>query len=124
MNWTTLFIILAVIAAFFIFRRMSLVSLADAKQYLRSGALVIDVRGSDEYNSGHLSQSVNIPLGELSERIPAVCPDKNRIILLHCLSGGRSGMAAGTLRSLGYKNSYNLGSYSRAEGILSGALDN
>lgn len=123
MNWTTLFIILAVIAAFFILRRMSLVSLADAKQYLRSGALVIDVRGSDEYNSGHLSQSVNIPLGELSERISTVCPDKNQIILLHCLSGGRSGMAAGTLRSLGYTNAYNLGSYSRAEGILSGVPD-
>lgn len=119
MNWPTLLIVLAVLAAFFIFRRMSLVSPEAAKQYLRSGALVIDVRGQDEYASGQLPGTVNIPLGELSARITTVCPDKNRVILLHCLSGGRSGMAAGTLKSLGYTHAFNLGSYSRAEGILS-----
>jgi phage shock protein E len=123
MNWTTLLIVLAVITAFFIFRRMSLVSPEAAKQYLRSGALVIDVRGQDEYASGHLPGSVNIPLGELSARISTVCPDKNRVILLHCLSGGRSGMAAGTLKSLGYTNAFNIGSYSRAEGVLSRTHD-
>lgn len=123
MNWTTFIIVLAVIAAFFIFRQMSLVSSNAAKEHLRSGALVIDVRGSDEYASGHLPGTVNIPLGELSARIGKVSPEKNRVILLHCLSGGRSGMAAGTLKSLGYTNAYNLGSYSRAEAILSGAQD-
>jgi phage shock protein E len=123
MNWTTFIIVLAVIAAFLIFRQMSLVSSNAAKEYLRSGALVIDVRGSDEYASGHLPGTVNIPLGELSARIGKVSPEKNRVILLHCLSGGRSGMAAGTLKSLGYTNAYNLGSYSRAEAILSGAQD-
>jgi phage shock protein E len=123
MNWSTLLIVLAVIAAFFIFRQMSLISSNTAKQYLRNGALVIDVRGSDEYASGQLPGAVNIPLGDLSARIGKVSPDKNRIILLHCLSGGRSSMAAGTLKSLGYKNAYNLGSYSRAEAILSGAQD-
>jgi phage shock protein E len=102
---------------------MSLVSSNAAKQYLRSGALVIDVRGSDEYASGHLPGTINIPLGELSARIGKVSPEKNRVILLHCLSGGRSGMAAGTLKSLGYTNAYNLGSYSRAEAILSGTQD-
>ncbi len=123
MNWTTLLIVLAVLAAFFIFRRMSLVSPEAAKQYLRSGALVIDVRGQDEYASGHLPGTVNIPLGELSARISTVCPDKNRVILLHCLSGGRSGMALGTLKSLGYTNAFNLGSYTRAEGIISRTYD-
>ncbi len=123
MNWTTLLIVLAVLAAFFIFRRMSLVSPEAAKQYLRSGALVIDFRGQDEYASGHLPGTVNIPLGELSARISTVCPDKNRVILLHCLSGGRSGMALGTLKSLGYTNAFNLGSYTRAEGIISRTYD-
>lgn len=119
MNWTTFLIVLALLATFFIFRRMSLVSPEVATQYLQSGALVIDVRGKDEYASGHLPGTVNIPLGELSGRIASVCPDKNRVILLHCLSGGRSGMAVGTLKSLGYTKAFNIGSYSRAEGILS-----
>ncbi len=119
MNWTTFLIVLALLGAFFIFRRMSLVSPEVAKQFLQSGSLVIDVRGQDEYASGHLPGTVNIPLGELSGRIASVCPDKNRVILLHCLSGGRSGMAVGTLKSLGYTKAFNLGSYYRAEGILS-----
>lgn len=123
MNWTPLLIAVAVIAAFMILRRMSLVSSDAAKQYLGNGALVIDVRGSDEYASEHLQDAVNVPLGELSARISAVCPDKNRVILLHCLSGGRSAMAVGTLKSLGYTNACNLGSYSRAQGILSGTRD-
>jgi|694.fasta_scaffold49777_3 phage shock protein E len=123
MNWTTLLIFLAVLAAFFIFRQMSQVSSDAAKQYLRKGAVVIDVRGPDEYASGHLPGTVNVPLGELSGRISKVSSDKNHVILLHCQSGGRSGMAAGTLKSLGYTNAYNLGSYSRAKGILSGAQD-
>ena len=118
MNWTTLLIVIAILAAFFIFRQMSLISPDVAKTYLRNGALVVDVRGPDEYASGHLSSTINIPLGELSSRIAKVCPDKGHVILLHCMSGGRSGMAVGTLKSLGYSNAYNLGSYARAEGIL------
>lgn len=124
MNWSTILIILAVLAVFFFIRRMSLISPNAAQEAIKNGALVIDVRSPDEYASGHLSAVMNIPLGELPSRIPTVCPDKNRMILLHCLSGGRSGMAVGTLKSLGYTNAYNLGSYSRAEGILAGSERN
>lgn len=121
MNWNTLLIVIAVLAVFFFIRRLSLISPEAARQAIRNGALVIDVRSSSEYGSGHLAGAVNVPLGELSERIGQVCPDKNRMILLHCLSGGRSGMAVGTLKSLGYTNAHNLGSYSRTQRILAGA---
>jgi phage shock protein E len=124
MNWSTLLIVVAVLAVFFFIRRMSLISPDAARQALKEDALVIDVRTPSEYSSGHLPGTLNIPLGDLSGRIATVCPDKSRVILLHCLSGGRSGMATGTLKSLGYTNSHNLGSYSRAEGILLGAKGN
>ena len=120
MNWTTILIILTVLAVFFFIRRMALISPDTAREAIKNGALVIDVRTSSEYESGHLPGTVNIPLGDLSERIATVCPDKGKMILLHCLSGGRSGMAVVTLKSLGYRNAHNLGSYSRAEGILEG----
>jgi len=42
-------------------------------------------------------------------------------LLLHCLSGGRSGIARGQLRSLGYPNAFNLGSFARAEKIVRSA---
>lgn len=121
MNWSTVAILLAVLIVFFLIRRMSLISPVAAKEAFANGAVVIDVRSPSEYGSGHLQGTVNIPLGELSARIGTVCPDKNRVILLHCLSGGRSSMATGILKSLGYANAHNLGSYSRAEGILPGS---
>jgi len=120
MNWSTIFIVLAVLVVFFFIRRKSLISPDAARQALKNGAVVIDVRTTEEYGSGHLPGTVNIPLSELSGRIPTVCSDKNRVLLLHCLSGGRSGMAIGTLKSLGYTHAYNLGSYGRADGILDG----
>jgi phage shock protein E len=122
MNWSTLLIVLAVFALFFFIRRMSMISPDAAKEAVRKGALVIDVRSPEEYASRHLEGTLNIPLGELSSRIGTACPNKNCVILLHCLSGGRSGMGVGTLKSLGYSNVQNLGSYGRAEGILTGAL--
>ena len=123
MNWSTINIVLAVLVGFFVIRRMSMISPDAARQALKKGSLVIDVRSPEEYGSGNLPGTVNIPLGELSARIGLVCHDKNRIILLHCLSGARSGMAVGTLKSLGYSNVHNLGSYSRAKGILVGGQE-
>jgi rhodanese-related sulfurtransferase len=57
-------------------------------------------------------------LGELRESLPRRVKDKNQVLLLHCLSGGRSGIARGQARSLGYSNVFNLGSYARAEKIV------
>jgi rhodanese-related sulfurtransferase len=31
--------------------------------------LIIDVRGPEEYEAGHVPRAVNIPLGELAERL-------------------------------------------------------
>ena len=121
MTWITLFVVIGLLAVFFVIRQMSLISPDSARGYLKEGAIVVDVRSPSEYDSGHLRGTVNLPMVELSARIGKVCPDKNRFILLHCLSGGRSGMAVGILKSLGYAKAYNLGSYSRAEGILAGA---
>ena len=46
--------------------------------------------------------------------------DKNKVLLLHCTTGIRSNLAKKRLIALGYKNAFNLGSYDRAEKIVSG----
>ena len=46
--------------------------------------------------------------------IGARVTDKNQVLLLHCHSGARSGMARKRLIELGYTQAYNLGSYERA----------
>jgi rhodanese-related sulfurtransferase len=54
----------------------------------------------------------------VSEGIGKVTPDKQRPVLLHCLSGGRSSIARGVLKRMGYR-AYNLGSLGRARRLVS-----
>ncbi len=121
MNWLPLVIVLVVLLGFFVLKRASFVSAETARQRLRSGALVIDVRSPGEYNSGHLPGALNIPLGELGAGIARQVADKNQVLLLHCLSGGRSAIARHQLQQMGYSHVFNLGSYGRAARIVSGA---
>jgi len=56
---------------------MRLGNLIDAKElYERRGSaevpLIIDVRGPEEYQAGHVSGAVNIPVGELAGRLGEV----------------------------------------------------
>ena len=118
MNWTTTLIIAAVIAVVFMLKRAGQISAKDALAHLKNGALVIDVRSPGEFNSGHLSAALNLPLDEIETALPRRVPDKNQVLLLHCQSGMRSGMAKKKLNGLGYANAFNLGSYGRAESIL------
>lgn len=118
MNWTLLIAVAVGLIALFALKRASFVPAEKAREFLRQGALVVDVRNPGEFNSGHVPGAVNIPLGELSVEAPKQLRDKNQILLLHCLSGARSGMARQQLKNLGYANVYNLGSYGRAETIV------
>jgi len=63
------------------------------------GALVIDVRGADEYASGHVEGAVNIPYTRLATRLMEL-PDK-RPVYVYCGSGLRAGMATSFLASRG-----------------------
>ena len=121
MDWTIAIIVGAVVVAFLIVKQMSFVSEEAARKHLAQGALVIDVRSPEEFRSGHVPDAINLPLGELRESLPRRVKDKNQVLLLHCLSGGRSGIARGQLRSLGYPNAFNLGSFARAEKIVRSA---
>ena len=118
MNWITVLIVAAIVAAFFMIKQSGQISAKDALARLKSGALVIDVRSPGEFSSGHLAKAINIPLDEVETELPKRVKDKNQVLLLHCASGMRSGMAKSKLRGMGYANAFNLGSYGRAESIL------
>ena len=118
MNLTTWVIIAAVLVALFALKRISFVSADEARRFLQQGALVVDVRNPGEFSSGHVPGAINIPLGNLSGDASRRFRDKNQFLLLHCLSGARSGIARGQLKRLGYNNVFNLGSYRRAEQIV------
>ena len=123
MSWSSILIIALVLVAFFGLKRLGLVSAEAARTYLKQGALVVDVRTAEEFKAGHLPNVVNMPLGELQSTLPRRVTDKSQVLLLHCLSGTRSGLAKGQLKRLGYANVFNLGSYGRAESILKRSIE-
>lgn len=121
MNWTLVLIIAGIFVVFFLIKRGGQISPQAAQAHLKNGALVIDVRTPGEFAAGHLSQAINLPLDEIETALPKRVKDKNQVLLLHCASGMRSGVAAAKLKGMGYANSFNLGSYGRAEKILNAA---
>jgi phage shock protein E len=120
MTWTSVSIVVALLAILLLLKNGGQISTRDARQHLRSGALVIDVRSAGEFTAGHLAKAINIPLSEIATVIARKVKDKNQVLLLHCQSGTRSGAARRKLRAMGYSHSFNLGSYGRAAEILGG----
>jgi len=118
MNWTSLLLVAVVVAVLLAMKRAGQISAKDARAHLKNGALVIDVRSSGEFISGHLSAAINIPLDEIETAMPRRVTDKNQVLLLHCQSGVRSALAMRKLRKADYVRVFNLGSYGRAESIL------
>lgn len=102
-------------------KRGGLVEEDQARQWLGHGARIIDVRTEAEFSQRHVSGAVNVPLNRIKEQIGTVAPQKEEILLLYCVAGGRSAMAQRTLKALGYTRCYNLGSYGRATRIVSAA---
>jgi phage shock protein E len=118
MTLNFLLIIAAIAVIIFMLKQAGQISPQAARAHLKSGALVIDVRSPGEFNAGHLPVAINVPLDEIDIALPRRVNDKNQVLLLHCLSGTRSGMAKAKLKRMGYQNVFNLGSYGRAENIL------
>ncbi|MCX6908972.1 MAG: rhodanese-like domain-containing protein [Verrucomicrobia bacterium] len=121
MSWIAILGVAGVIGAFAFLMQLNSISEEAARDYLRKGAKVIDVCTTQEYSERHLPKAINIPLDELKQRITSEEPNKEAVLLLHCQGGGRSGAGTQTLKGMGYKNVFNLGSLERAEKILGGS---
>ena len=82
------------------------ISGAKAKSLMdsESGYVIIDARTQEEYNEGHIPESILIPYDEIADRAENELTDKNQLILVYCRSGRRSKLAADELVKLGYTN--------------------
>ena len=90
-----------------------------AAEKMQSGdVLIVDVRDPTEVEqTGRIKGAVNVSRGMLEFRAdpdsqyhnPAFQKDKT--ILLHCASGGRSALAGKTLQDMGYTAVFNIGGF-------------
>jgi molybdopterin/thiamine biosynthesis adenylyltransferase/rhodanese-related sulfurtransferase len=78
---------------------------ADVKPVLGNGAVIVDVRETEEVAQGKIPGAVHVPRGHLESRIEGAAPDRGQRVILYCASGNRSALAAKTMRDeLGYGN--------------------
>jgi thioredoxin 1 len=78
------------------------------KKLSDGNAQLIDVRTPEEYNQGHLKGALNynINSSEFENQLSKL--DKNKPVLVYCLSGGRSGSAAEMMADKGFTEVYNM----------------
>jgi phage shock protein E len=81
----------------------------DFQEVIAGGAVILDVRTKAEYQSGHLRNSINISVDKLPENLKIL--DKSKPIITCCASGARSASAMRILKSNGFEQVYNGGSW-------------
>ena len=78
---------------------------------IEQGALLIDVRTTEEFAQGHVDGALNIPYQETDKLMSAIGTDKTRPVVVYCRSGNRSGKAKVVLKTKGYTNIFNATGY-------------
>ena len=76
----------------------------EAVQLINRGALVIDVRKTDDFARGHIVNARNIKLGDIETSDKAVKKPKNKALVTVCENGADSAKAAAALRKVGFEN--------------------
>ena len=79
------------------------------QEVISGGAVILDVRTKGEFQSGHLKNSINIPIDKLPQNLKKL--NKNKSIITCCASGSRSASARRILKSNGFEQVYNGGSW-------------
>jgi molybdopterin/thiamine biosynthesis adenylyltransferase/rhodanese-related sulfurtransferase len=85
--------------------RISEVEPARVREQISNGAVLVDVRETEEFAAGHIPGAKHVPRGYLESRIEGAAPDRSQHLILYCASGSRSAYAARTLaEDLGYEH--------------------
>ncbi|MBI1423205.1 MAG: rhodanese-like domain-containing protein [Gammaproteobacteria bacterium] len=93
----------------------------------RPNLLILDVRESSEHEQGYIEGAMLVPRGILEaaadynypKRVQTLVDARERPIVVYCATGGRSALAAVTLKQMGFGEVYSL-----AGGIAQWANEN
>lgn len=88
----------------------------EAMRKERPNLMLLDVREASEYEQGHLEEAMLVPRGILeaasdfkyAKRVQKLVDAREQPIVLYCATGGRSAMAAATLKRMGFNEVYSL----------------
>ncbi len=75
----------------------------------REDALVLDVRETGEWGTGHITGARHITLAQLEKRLSELDKFKEKPIIVVCATGNRSSSACGQLKKHGFAKVFSLG---------------
>lgn len=75
------------------------------KEWVKDGAMIVDVRTPSEFSEGSIENAVNIPLNKIENRISEF--ENKPAVIVFCRSGSRSAMARTILVQHQIPNLYN-----------------
>jgi rhodanese-related sulfurtransferase len=70
------------------------------QEFVKKGAIIIDVRSPGEFAGGHIKGAKNIPLNEIGAKINEI-KKLNKPVITCCASGMRSSQATSILKQNG-----------------------
>jgi rhodanese-related sulfurtransferase len=76
------------------------VTAQDARTLVADGALLLDVREDDEWESGHAPEATHLPMSRIAAEVSRLPTD--RLIVCVCHVGARSAAVADALNNAGY----------------------
>lgn len=75
---------------------------AEAKERIKSGSVMLDVRTAHERSGKSIPSSIHIPLHEIKSRLNELEKHRSKEIICYCASGNRSVSAAVKLKQAGF----------------------
>lgn len=79
--------------------------------------VIVDVRDADDFRAGHIAGSINIPVGQINERVGELEKYKDKPVILTCKAGPSASAAGKALKAQGFNN------LSRLQGGVQGWRD-
>jgi phage shock protein E len=104
------FLAIAILFVLYLFIRSKTASKGIA-EYLKVGALVIDVRSKQEFDQGHFSRAVLVPIDQFEARLKEIGTDKQKPIIVYCHAGSRAAVAETILKKNGFTKVINARNY-------------
>lgn len=80
----------------------------EAVRLMNQGAVLVDVRSQAEFDSGHILDARHVPQDEVAQAAETLKRFKEKVVVVCCESGMRSGAAARVLQAQGFTKVVNL----------------
>lgn len=81
---------------------------AEAVRLINGGAVVLDLRGREDFEAGHIANARHVPLADLNDQAQKLSRFKGRAVIAYDDRGAAGGRAVTTLRKLAFEKAYSL----------------